>query len=287
MYGEPKLTVFDTIITPRDITSLLQRESNTSGELSPRKEYQSYIKSSFKLLIVDDVETNRFLLKMQLSDYFEQISEASNGVEALAQFEHCRPDVILMDCQMPVMDGFESTIKIRELEKNETAGTNVVIIALTASALEEDQRKCFKCGMNETLTKPFNMQSLINILAAQGMLISATHQVTNSQIDADFEQAAIDMQTLSQVKKVSGESFSSIINMFKAETQKSIEILATSENKEAVAHKIKSAALSIGALRVAELAKNLESDIESINRESTMKMLEYLDEFVERSEEIR
>lgn len=75
--------------------------------------------------------------------------------------------------------------------------------------------------------------------------------------------------------------------MFKAETQKSIEILATSENKEAVAHKIKSAALSIGALRVAELAKNLESDIESINRESTMKMLEYLDEFVERSEEIR
>jgi CheY-like chemotaxis protein len=287
IYGEPKLTVFDTIITPRDITSLLQRESNTSGELSPRKEYQSYIKSSFKLLIVDDVETNRFLLKMQLSDYFEQISEASNGVEALAQFEHCRPDVILMDCQMPVMDGFESTIKIRELEKNETAGTNVVIIALTASALEEDQRKCFKCGMNETLTKPFNMQSLINILAAQGMLISATHQVTNSQIDADFEHAAIDMQTLSQVKKVSGESFSSIIDMFKAETQKSIAILATSENKEAVAHKIKSAALSIGALRVAELAKNLESDVESINRESTIKMLEYLDEFVERSEEIR
>jgi CheY-like chemotaxis protein len=287
MYGEPKLTVFDTIITPRDITSLLQRESNTSGELSPRKEYQSYIKSSFKLLIVDDVETNRFLLKMQLSDYFEQISEASNGVEALAQFEHCRPDVILMDCQMPVMDGFESTIKIRELEKNETAGTNVVIIALTASALEEDQRKCFKCGMNETLTKPFNMQSLINVLAAQGMLISATHQVTNSQIDADFEHAAIDMQTLSQVKKVSGESFSSIIDMFKAETQKSIAILATSENKEAVAHKIKSAALSIGALRVAELAKNLESDVESINRESTIKMLEYLDEFVERSEEIR
>ncbi|MGB1373213.1 MAG: ATP-binding protein [Aequoribacter sp.] len=286
-YGEPKRTIFDTIITPRDLTSLIQRESNTTGELLLRKEYQSYIKSSFKLLIVDDVETNRFLLKMQLSDYFEQISEASNGVEALAQFERCRPDVILMDCQMPVMDGFESTVKIRELEKDESAGTNVVIIALTASALEEDQRKCFECGMNETLTKPFNMQSLINILDALGMLISATHQVTNSQIDANIEQAAVDMQTLTQVKKVSGESFRAIINMFKAETQKSIEMLSTSDNKEAVAHKIKSAALSIGATRVAELAKSFESNVESISRESAIKMLEYLDEFVERSEEIK
>ena len=95
------------------------------------------------------------------------------------------------------------------------------------------------------------------------------------------------MQTLTQVKKVSGESFRAIINMFKAETQKSIEMLATSDNKEAVAHKIKSAALSIGATRVAELAKSFESNVESINRESTIKMLEYLDEFVERSEEIK
>ncbi|MDG0980502.1 MAG: ATP-binding protein [Halieaceae bacterium] len=286
VYGEPRPTAFDRVITPRDMTSILQRELDSGAHVSLQKEQQSYQKSKLSLLIVDDVETNRFLLKTQLSDYFEEINEASNGLEALAHFERFNPDVILMDCQMPVMDGFEATAKVRALERDRGTAVKVIVIALTASALEEDHKKCLECGMDETLTKPFSMQSLINILATRGVLRAAVNQLNPEKISIHRDQDAIDAPTLAQVKKVSGESFSTIINMFKTETEKSIRVLASADNKGAVAHKIKSAALSIGAKRLAELAKNLESNCETVNEVSTEKLLEYLDEFVKRAEEI-
>ena len=286
VYGEPRPTALDTTITPQDITSLIKREANSDTQLSPEVERQSYAKSKSKLLIVDDVETNRFLLRTQLADYFEQIKEASNGAEALSEFERFRPDVILMDCQMPVMDGFEATKKIRALEKDRGTAANILVIALTASALEDDHKKCIECGMDETLTKPFNLQSLTNILAARGTLIMPPNQTNKDAASIIDNQDAVDKQTLSQVRKVSGESFSSIISIFKAETEKSIEMLAGADNQKAIAHKIKSAALSIGATRLAELAKNIESNSEAVNEAATKKLLEYLDEFVEHSEDI-
>ena len=287
VYGVPKPTNFDTTITPRDITSLIRKGINGGTQLSREEEQQPYVKSKSKLLIVDDVETNRFLLRTQLSNYFEQIDEASNGVEALSQFERVSPDVVLMDCQMPIMDGFEATKKIRALEKDKGTTNHVLVIALTASALEDDHKKCLECGMDETLTKPFSLQSLTNILAARGTLLPAKNQANEDAASRNGNQDAVDKQTLSQVRKVSGESFNSIIVMFKTETEKSIEMLANTDNPKGVAHKIKSAALSVGATRIAELAKNIESNREAINEASTRKLLEYLDEFVERSKEIK
>lgn len=187
---------------------------------------------------------------------------------------------------MPVMDGFEATKKIRALEKNKGTTNSVLVIALTASALEDDHKKCLECGMDETLTKPFSLQSLTNILAARGTLSLPQNKSNNDAASVNSKQGAVDKQTLSQVRKVSGNSFSNIIVMFKTETEKSIEMLVNTHNQKAVAHKIKSAALSIGAARLAELAKNIESNSEAVNEASIKKLLEYLDEFVERSKEI-
>jgi len=286
-YNQARLTPFRTLITPHDITIVIRSELDKDVKLLGQKEQRPYVKSDLKLLIVDDVETNRFLLRTQLSDYFEQLSEASNGVEALAQYESFNPNIILMDCQMPAMDGFEATVKIRELEQIRSVRKNVIIIALTASALEEDHEKCLESGMNGTLTKPFNMQSLVDILVSQEMLLSATQKIHCEPINSSSDKGPIDIQTLSQVKKVSGGSFGSIIRMFEAETEKSIQILMGAKNKEAVAHKIKSSALSVGARRLAEFSKTLESNGESINQDSCTKLLEYLDEFVKRARELK
>lgn len=81
-----------------------------------------------------------------------------NGKLAVDIYQEKRFDVIFMDCQMPVMDGFEATRQIRELEKQ--SGSFTPIIALTANVVKEEKDKCFDAGMNDFVSKPVNLQIL-------------------------------------------------------------------------------------------------------------------------------
>ncbi|MBV2207357.1 MAG: response regulator, partial [Pseudomonas sp.] len=81
---------------------------------------------------------------------------AQNGAEALAAVAEKRPDLVLMDCHMPVMDGYTATRKLRA----DAATRDLPVIALTASALDTDQRKCFDAGMNAHVAKPIRMEAL-------------------------------------------------------------------------------------------------------------------------------
>jgi CheY-like chemotaxis protein len=84
-----------------------------------------------------------------------------NGLEALKEFNEHPYDIILMDCQMPEMDGFEATIRIRALENGRT---RVPIIAMTANAFQSDKDKCRQVGMDGHLSKPFNQRELGEVL---------------------------------------------------------------------------------------------------------------------------
>ncbi len=88
------------------------------------------------------------------------VETASNGIEALEIINQGRFDAVLMDCQMPVMDGYEASEEIRKLD----AHKEVPIIALTAYAFEEDRKKCLTSGMNDFITKPVNRTILYNTL---------------------------------------------------------------------------------------------------------------------------
>lgn len=114
-----------------------------------------------KLLLVEDNELNREIAYEILKNYGFMIDIAQNGQEAYAKAKENNYDLILMDIQMPIMDGYEASIKIRALN-NEKA--NIPIIAMTANAFEEDRNKAKECGMNAFVTKPININEIINTI---------------------------------------------------------------------------------------------------------------------------
>ena len=104
------------------------------------------------ILIVEDNRVNMLLLKTILKNLFVKtiIHEVVNGKEAVAIFESIQPDIVFMDIQMPVMNGYEATKQIRELN----SGHNVPIIAITAGTEKEEKDKCLSAGMNDYIPKP-------------------------------------------------------------------------------------------------------------------------------------
>ncbi len=120
----------------------------------------------YRILLVEDNNVNQIVATGMLKKIGYQVSIANNGREAVHAIEHEKYDLVLMDCQMPVMDGFEATQAIRKLERN----NSVPIIALTANALREDRERCEEAGMNDYLTKPYKqteLQEVINKWLAQ------------------------------------------------------------------------------------------------------------------------
>ena len=118
-----------------------------------------------EVLLVEDNEVNAFIATMTLESLGIACRHARNGEVAVEMFQGHAFDVILMDCEMPVMDGYEAARRIRTLESIDTARARTPIIALTAHALSGDREVCLQQGMDDYLTKPFDRQELAALLA--------------------------------------------------------------------------------------------------------------------------
>lgn len=112
------------------------------------------------ILVVDDSETNRKLIEKMLGKEGIYCDYSENGQDALLKQKQKEYDIILMDCYMPVMDGYRATKEIRSLEQSKKPS----IIAITANSLEGDIKKCIDCGMDDYMPKPINKNLLINTL---------------------------------------------------------------------------------------------------------------------------
>ena len=108
------------------------------------------------ILIVDDTKLNRDILKMALQEQHAQLLFAEDGAQAVQLFKENTIDLILMDCLMPVMDGFQATQAIRQLQEQ-----HIPIIAVTASTSEDIRLQCEKSGMDKVLHKPIDFNQLI------------------------------------------------------------------------------------------------------------------------------
>jgi CheY-like chemotaxis protein len=123
-----------------------------------RKEKVSLNNSN--ILIVEDNEINQQIMKLSLIKLVKNVDVAENGKTALDMFGHNRYDLILMDIQMPVMNGITATKKIREIEKS--INTHTPIIAITANAMLGDKETCLSAGIDDYLSKPYQMEDLIS-----------------------------------------------------------------------------------------------------------------------------
>lgn len=127
-----------------------------------RKAYPQY--PGKRALIVDDVQMNMTMMVRMLGKFGLKIDTAGDGSEGLEKVKsQAAYDVIFMDCQMPEMDGFESTELIREFEKNFNR-TEVPIIGVTADAMVGDREKCLVAGMNDYIGKPFTEEKVVQML---------------------------------------------------------------------------------------------------------------------------
>lgn len=114
-----------------------------------------------KILLVEDNQVNQLVAKTMLKKLGYEVDTAFNGVEALAMYKKNNYDLVLMDCQMPEMDGYEASRQIRILENEQS---HLPIIALTANALKESKEQCFEAGMDDFATKPIKMDSLKEVI---------------------------------------------------------------------------------------------------------------------------
>jgi len=124
-----------------------------------------HLRDGYQVLLVEDNEVNALIATANLANIGAQVIRATNGKEAIsAAFAKPRPDFVLMDCRMPVMDGPTASREIRAIE-GKIGVPSIPIVALTASPSDEDRRECYEAGMDGLLMKPFTLEQLLQTIA--------------------------------------------------------------------------------------------------------------------------
>lgn len=141
--------------------TLRQASRPAPMQISSRDRIKNIIKPNLKILLVEDNKLNQKVVEKLLSKEGCEVDTVENGTMALEQIQKGSYDLIIMDCQMPVMDGYEATEAIRNME---APASLIPIIALTAHAMEKDEQKCLECGMDDYLSKPIERQELIDLI---------------------------------------------------------------------------------------------------------------------------
>jgi signal transduction histidine kinase/FixJ family two-component response regulator len=241
------------------VSFIIEMDKGRTGDL-PQKEIEqtdTNILSGKKILVADDNEMNRLVVSTMLQYHGVEITEAVNGVEALEKLNEKNYDIVLMDVQMPVMDGFKATKLIRK-----TISTELPVIALTAYAIKGDDRKCIDAGMNDYLSKPFEENQLLRIMAhwldkKALNFISTTEQTAQPVI-------LYDLTGLHEIARGNADFITKMVDIFVQQTPAAVEAIKTAyftgelEIVKNTAHKIKP---SIDNMRITSL-KNEIREIE-------------------------
>ncbi|MCA9018175.1 MAG: response regulator, partial [Planctomycetaceae bacterium] len=137
-----------------------------------------------RILLAEDNNINLMYVTELMVQLGCMCDTATNGLQAVDAVQQHEYDLILMDCQMPELDGFEATRRIRQLESAGTLRGHIPIVALTANAIKGDRERCFDAGMDEYLSKPVQKNQIINVLER---LLSKKQVSANEDIKSDAE----------------------------------------------------------------------------------------------------
>jgi CheY-like chemotaxis protein len=228
------------------------------------------------VLLVEDMDINREVLSELLSGVGLQVRLATNGAEALAQVAQKIPDVILMDCHMPVMDGYTAT---RQLRAN-PVHSDISIIALTASAMADDRRQCLDAGMNAYVTKPVHLQDLYEQIVRCLPNASTVATPSNAPDQGDFSHVNAEVPKFRGIDSALGLAqvggriplYLQVLKKFRDNLGPSFPIqfsdAIASENwcvAERLIHSLKSVSRTLGASALADAAVKLEASVASRN----------------------
>lgn len=218
-----------------------------------------------RVLVVEDNEFNQFIAKSFLEKEGFKVDVAANGEEAIIKHQGIEYDLILMDCQMPVMDGYEATLKIRRHEK--ASNKRVPIIALSATVFETDIEKCREAGMDDFVSKPFRKEILIDKIEHWKSVSGEASQPLAASVELE-DGEVLGLETLDELRTMVGEN--NLPRLLETLLTSSIESLVLIDrhfresNTEAMCnelHRFKSAVAQVGGTRLATVANTLEQDI--------------------------
>ncbi len=235
--------------------------ADTARGVSPR--------SRGRVLVVEDNFTNQMVatgLLSRLGFNVQVVSDGHQAVEAVAQSQYA---TVLMDCNMPGMDGYAATVAIRLWER--TAGVHVPIVAMTASALVGDRERCLAVGMDDYLSKPVTMSDLDRVLSRWEP--AAGPAMTHDPIDGD------QLEGLRALDEGDGAFLAGVVESFLASTETSLRELGTAiEAGDAgalarVAHRFKGEASTLGASALAAVCAELESMASPVDQGAARDLL--------------
>ncbi len=168
--------LFDCLITTMNSGLEVGREEASPAEPPDQAAVAVAPGSAGTILLVEDNKVNQMVGSKVLQNLGYRYDIANNGLEAVRAFEAGTYDAVLMDCQMPEMDGYEATGAIRRLEADTDAVRRTPIIAMTAAAMEGDREACLASGMDDFITKPVRLEIVATVLARWVTLQAAVDQ---------------------------------------------------------------------------------------------------------------
>jgi CheY-like chemotaxis protein/HPt (histidine-containing phosphotransfer) domain-containing protein len=215
-----------------------------------------------KILVVDDDDLNRRMMRLLLVRDGHDVQVVANGVEALDAIKEQRFDVVFMDLQMPIMDGYESSRRIREWENG---NFHTYIVALTASYLPEDGHLLFDAGIDNFISKPFevdHIKQLLNIIARSEQLPPA---LVHARVNGNSDKETV-LDTEKGIHQVGGDlkTYRELLADFIQELPTRIGVLEQLfQERDAAtmareAHNLKGVSSNLGAMQLAECAAKLD-----------------------------
>lgn len=256
------------------------------------KKIDSQVFSGKTILLVEDNRVNLELAKEMLEDMGVAVVCATNGKIALDMIRISTNsiDLILMDCHMPEMDGFEATVEIAKLPNQQEK--RPPIVALTANAMASDKEKCLDAGMDDYLSKPVRKKDLYTKLAhwfeadkseeriaaatnlppaiendnlPEAIIASTTESTPDDSLNNKADNSSIlDMEIVEQTRNTMKKRFAIMVEYFLEDSENYIKTIITAIEQEhskdviQAAHTIKSSSRSLGAIEVSDLAKKIE-----------------------------
>lgn len=236
-----------------------------------------------KLLLVDDSKINCKLVLKILSNNGLPCDLATDGSQAVSAFRNNKYDLILMDCQMPILDGYEATKAIREIEANENLG-HIPIIAMTANAMIADREKCFKVGMDDYISKPMKIENLLNIISKYIPTEILDDENRNTDDNEETKEVPKDIENIIQklveelefTKKEAIEFFAEYLESL-PETIDELEKTVSEEDYEQLkksAHKLKGSSGNLRIEKIHQLSLELETEALAQNKEACIRLID-------------
>ena len=195
----------------------------------------------------------------------------ANGVEALRALEKIPYQVVLMDCQMPELDGYEAARRIRQQEKSREFSPGekpLHIIAMTANALTGDKEKCLEAGMNDYISKPVRIHELENVLLRGLKAVGCPEEDSTAPCTAGQEELpTLDENVVQSLRELrdeeNGDPLGEFIELFFSDTPDRIALIKSASSEkdwsrlEHAAHTLKGSAGNLGAIKMAEICSTL------------------------------